>query len=206
MLTYTYHCPTCWREYDRDDVRWRDEGIGEYEYWGCRGRHRDLAAFCPECDEYLQDGSLPDCKECGEPLTQSEYGGNGCCLGCNVAEAEGYADDTAAGVPESAVLLRYIGYLNGAIDAHRKQILTTLREKGVEPVFGWPAYAVSLGILRTPPPSGAEPSRLDSHVRCLCHDLRIHRRALAAAQQAVVGPQGPNTKSDEPPPSSHAFH
>ena len=32
-----------------------DEGIGDYEYWGYKGRDVQLIACCPRCDSYLED-------------------------------------------------------------------------------------------------------------------------------------------------------
>ena len=32
-----------------------DEGIGDYEYWGCRGRDIQLVAYCPICDNPLEE-------------------------------------------------------------------------------------------------------------------------------------------------------
>lgn len=31
-----------------------DEGIGDYEYWGCEGRDIQLVPYCPQCDCELE--------------------------------------------------------------------------------------------------------------------------------------------------------
>lgn len=31
-----------------------DEGIGDYEYWGCKGRDVQLVAYCPLCENPLE--------------------------------------------------------------------------------------------------------------------------------------------------------
>lgn len=32
-----------------------DEGIGSYEYWGCKGTHHEWRDACPECDGDVLD-------------------------------------------------------------------------------------------------------------------------------------------------------
>jgi hypothetical protein len=51
------------------DGEWRDEGIGEYEYWGIRGRD---VCWCYEVDE-LDSVMDKDGKDWSDELTDDEY-------------------------------------------------------------------------------------------------------------------------------------
>lgn len=38
-----------------------DFGIGAYEYWGCKGVHKDVREVCPSCEQELtEDGPVED--------------------------------------------------------------------------------------------------------------------------------------------------
>ncbi len=38
-------------------VKWCDEGIGKYEFWGQRCRDKQMVARCEQCDEEIETGS-----------------------------------------------------------------------------------------------------------------------------------------------------
>jgi len=87
-----WHCTECWEEFDEEDVGHRDEGIGPYEYWGIKGVDKQLVEVCPTCGEEVDEGPLPSCSECGEPLKKNENIDMSICLPCMEKEEKCYEE------------------------------------------------------------------------------------------------------------------
>lgn len=77
-----WHCLSCWKDFHEDELNRVDEGIGAYEYWGSRGVDHHWVAVCPDCGEYVEEGSLPGCEECGEEITQKQFDSGKLCEAC----------------------------------------------------------------------------------------------------------------------------
>ena len=77
-----WHCLSCWEDFREDELGRVDEGIGPYEYWGSRGVDHQWVAVCPHCGEYVEEGNLPGCEECGDDITEEQYDSNKLCEAC----------------------------------------------------------------------------------------------------------------------------
>lgn len=66
----------CWEQFDEETVGREDIGIGGYEYGGIKGVDRHVVEVCPICKGTVEQGQLPCCEECGDPLEKLEYHNN----------------------------------------------------------------------------------------------------------------------------------